>query len=72
MPLRFSSIAMDASVSALLGRRLDDRNYAMQIRPPRGPAPLYQDSRHDQGCEGCRGLLKPHSLCQRGLGALRY
>jgi hypothetical protein len=62
MPLQFSSMAMDASVSA--GRPMAGRQElgSMQIRPPRGLAPLYQDSRHDQGCEGCQGLLQPHSL----------
>ena len=66
MPLQLSSTAMDASVSAPVGRWLGRQELdSMQIRPPRGPAPLYQASRHDQGCEGCRGLLQPHLLPAR-------
>ena len=36
----------------------------MRIGPPREPAPLYQGSRHELGCGGCRGLLQPPSLPQ--------
>ena len=63
MPLRFSSMSMDASVSAPVGRWLGRQEFdSIQICPPRGPAPLCQDSRHDQACDGCRVLLQPHLL----------
>src|SRR5438105_14097861 len=29
----------------------------MQIRPPREPAPLYQESRHDLGCAGFQSVI---------------
>ncbi len=52
----FSSVAHGCECERAVSANglYDGNEAAMQIGPPRGPAPLYQASRHDPDCAGCQ------------------